>query len=98
MNTKEQYIVLLRQFLDNHGDEYGVERMGIFGSVARNEQREGSDIDIIVDAPDLIDMFKIIEMKERLEKIFGMPVDVVRNSENLGNRFKIRLEKEAIYV
>jgi uncharacterized protein len=54
-----------------------VKRIGVFGSVARNEARPDSDIDVLVEfseAPDLIDF---ILLKQRLEQILGTNVDLV---------------------
>jgi predicted nucleotidyltransferase len=47
MKTTNEYIHLLRDYKRNHAAEYGIERMGIFGSVARGEQRKDSDVDVI---------------------------------------------------
>jgi len=46
MKTKEQFIHLLSEFQKNRGYIYGIKKMGIFDSVARGEQEEGSDVDI----------------------------------------------------
>ena len=48
MKTKTEYIRLLRQYMTENASKYGISRMGIFGSVARGENTEQSDIDVYV--------------------------------------------------
>ena len=45
MKTVTEYISLLRDYMQKNAGKYGISRMGIFGSVARNEQTETSDVD-----------------------------------------------------
>jgi predicted nucleotidyltransferase len=97
MTTKEQYIHLLRRFAADHGAEYGITRIGIFGSVARGEQRADSDVDVLVEAP-VLGLLSLIDMKRQLEEKFNAPVDVVRRTEYMPQRLKERVEKEVIYV
>ncbi|MDR0962945.1 MAG: nucleotidyltransferase domain-containing protein, partial [Mediterranea sp.] len=49
MRTNDDYILLLRAYMQNNAAKYGISRMGIFGSVARNEHTSTSDIDIFVE-------------------------------------------------
>ena len=57
--------------LSNHKEEltakYGLIRLGIFGSTARNEATELSDIDIVVEMPP--DAYQMVHMKDELEEI-----------------------------
>lgn len=97
MKTTTEYIQILKQYLFENGPKYGITRMGIFGSVARREQHEGSDVDICYEgvAPSLLTLVKI---QEELESLFGCPVDMVRIRENMNRYLKERITKEAIYV
>ena len=47
MKTKTEYIRLLRQYMTENASNTGISRMGIFGSVARGENTEQSDIDVL---------------------------------------------------
>jgi predicted nucleotidyltransferase len=47
MKTTNEYIHLLRDYKRQHAAKYGIVRMGIFGSVARGEQTDDSDVDVI---------------------------------------------------
>jgi predicted nucleotidyltransferase len=71
--------------------------MGIFGSVARGEQTEGSDVDVCIESPSM-SLFKLSGLYLNLEKLLGTPVDIVRIHKNMNLQFKQRIEKEAIYV
>jgi len=97
MDARIKYINILQRFKQEHGNEYGITRIGIFGSVARNEYTEESDVDVLVEAAEL-DLFSRIGIKQQLEKMMGVPVDVIRQSKYMRPRFKKRIENEVIYV
>ncbi len=76
--------------------KYGVTRLGIFGSLARDQAGEASDVDIVVAMPP--DLFQMVHMKEELEQLLGAPVDLVRLHKHLNVFLKSRIDDEAIYV
>lgn len=55
----------------------GVSRVGLFGSAARGEIRDESDIDILVDIQKDIGLLEFIEIKQKLEAQLGRKVDLV---------------------
>lgn len=57
--------------------EFGVESLGIFGSVVRNEQTRGSDVDILVDFAKPVGMFTFLELEEHLGHVLDTKVDLV---------------------
>ena len=69
MLTTVEYLSLLREYMRKNAAKYGISRMGIFGSVARGEQREGSDVDICVEI-ERPSIFTLVHIKEELEKLF----------------------------
>jgi predicted nucleotidyltransferase len=71
--------------------------MGIFGSVARGEQREGSDIDIYYEGPSM-GLKSLVRLPHELEEVLGVPVDVIRRHRNLQPHFVKRIMKDSIYV
>ncbi len=87
----------LAEFKRNFGAEYGILKLGIFGSVARKENTEKSDIDIVVEVkqPTLSLMY---ELKEALKALFGCEVDLVRFRDSLRPLFKNHIQKDVIYV
>ena len=97
MHTKDEYLRQLRRFKQQYSSVYGIERIGIFGSVARGEQTESSDIDICIEAPPM-GLFTFSGICLTLEKLLGTPVDLVRMCNSMNPRFRERIEKEMIYV
>jgi len=97
MDTRVKYINILQRFKQEHGDEYGIMSIGVFGSVARNEHTGDSDVDVLVEAP-VLSLFSRIGIKYKLEEMMGVPVDVIRKTKYMRPRFKARIEKEVIYV
>ena len=77
-------------------DRYKVIKIGIFGSVARNEATEESDIDIVVEMePNIL---KRIGLKTEIEAKFGKEVDVIRYWYGMNKYLKVRIERKAVYV
>ena len=97
MKTTREYIHLLRQFKQEHADEYGIVRIGIFGSVARGEQIEGSDIDIFYEGPSM-GLKSLVGLPMALEKLLETPVDVIRKHNNLRPSFVQTIERDIIYA
>lgn len=87
----------LAHFKQKFGLKFGLIRIGIFGSVARNENDENSDLDIVVELekPSLSIMYNL---RESLRTLFGCNVDVVRFRESLPPTLKANIQNEAIYV
>lgn len=56
---------------------YGVTNVRLFGSFARGEQRRNSDIDLLVDLPDGMTLFRLAALKRELETAVRRKVDVV---------------------
>ena len=97
MKTTNKYINTLHRFMQNHGKEYGITRMGIFGSVARGEQKNDSDIDIYYEGQ-VIDLLDSRDLHGYLENILGAPVDLVRKHNYIRPAFLERIMKDIIYV
>ena len=94
--TQSTYIDTLRRFKQEFGTEYGITQIGFFGSVARGEETDESDVDVVVEAPAL--GLNAVSLWQELEKAFGKPVDLVRKTKYMRENFRNRIEKEAIYV
>jgi len=95
--TKKQIIRILRQYKKDFSEEYGITRMGVFGSVARNDANPDSDIDVFVDMmkPDL---FTIAGIKSDLEAKLNCPVDLVPYGKHMNTFLKNRIDRDAVYV
>ena len=97
MKTREDYMAILRKYRTLKSDIYGIIKIGIFGSVARNEQTEESDVDICIEmnAPDL---FNMVHIKEDLQKLFGRNVDIVRLRKNMNPMLLNQIERDGVYA
>ena len=97
MQTTNEYLQKLQQFKQQYSSEYGIERIGLFGSVARGEHTENSDIDIYYEGKSL-GLKSLVEFPMQLEKFFGVHVDVIRKHNNLRPAFVKRIMKDIVYV
>jgi hypothetical protein len=94
--TKSQILSILENRKSDFAARFGVERIGVFGSVARDEATESSDVDIIAQMPP--SFASLIELQDELEKEFGTKVDLVTLHNNMRPRFRERILREAIFV
>ena len=76
---------------------FKVNEIGLFGSMIRGEQREGSDIDILVDLPEEADLLDLIGINQFLEERLRHKVDVVPKSA-LRDELRERILKEVRYL
>lgn len=60
--------------------QYGAKKVGLFGSCVREEMREGSDVDILVEIEKDISLFDFIGIKLEIEEVLGRKVDLVEYS------------------
>ncbi len=75
---------------------FGVKRLGLFGSVARGEATEGSDLDFLVELEKKsFDVY--MDLKDFLEEMFDCKVDLVMK-EALKPRLREPILKETIYA
>lgn len=66
--------------------EYGVKRAAVFGSIARGDSTNASDVDILIDLGEsTMGMIKYMEFIEKMENKLGRKVDLV--TENSGAKF-----------
>jgi len=94
--TKENILNYLTQHKQEFKEKYTVEKIGLFGSYARNEARQDSDIDIFVKMKP--DFLKLIGLKQQIEEKFNIKVDIVRLREKMNMALKNRILKDGINV
>lgn len=78
-------------------ERFKINSIGIFGSCVRKEEKEKSDIDILVDFYETIDLFEFVELEDFLSETLGVKVDLVMK-ETLKPRLKDRILKETVYI
>lgn len=96
--TKTFVLNFLKQHKSEYLDKYGVTKIGLFGSYAREEAKETSDIDIAIEMLDeKKSLHTFFSLKRELEKAFNVKVDLGIES-TLKPIVKERIIKEIIYV
>jgi predicted nucleotidyltransferase len=94
---RNNVVNIISQFKTENLKRYGIKKIGIFGSLALESAIPTSDIDIVVEL-DRPDMFCLIGIKQELEALLDMPVDIVRYRENMNTFLKKRIDNDAVYV
>ncbi len=93
--TPERILKLLEQ-KTKEIREYGVRRIGLFGSRVRGEGKPGSDIDVLVEF-DRPSFDQYMDLKFFLEDLFGRDVDLVL-ADTLKEQIRPKIIKEVRYV
>ncbi len=97
MKTTEEILYAIGQFKAYAADRYGIDQIGVFGSVARGEQTEDSDIDVFYTGKAL-SLITLDNMQCELEKLLGCKVEIVRVRENMNAILRSRIMKEGCYA
>jgi predicted nucleotidyltransferase len=88
---------ILRKQRKELAERYNVASLSLFGSVARDEARPDSDVDLLVEFSQPIGLFKFIELQQKLEALLGSKVDL-GTPRSLKPRIKEQVLQEAIRV
>lgn len=96
MCTRTECLERLHKAIPYLQSEYGVTSMCVFGSMARGDNHESSDVDIFVEMPPKF--FQAIRLKHYLEDTLGMGVDLIRNHPNLDTFFLNEIKREALVI
>lgn len=78
-------------------ERFKVKTIGLFGSYVKGEQKDTSDLDVLVDFYEPISLFRFIELEDFLTQQLGVKVDLVMR-DALKPRIKDNILSEAIYV
>lgn len=96
MVSKEECVNTLRGRRSELSRRFKVRSMSLFGSVARNEQTEKSDVDILVDMePNLL---RQVGLKQYLEEALGTSVDVIREHRGMDSYFLNQINHDRITI
>ncbi len=77
MKTRQEILQILSRHLEEIRGEYGVERIGVFGSVLRDEQTDESDVDVLVEFSQAVGMVRFLQLEHSLQDLLGARVDLV---------------------
>lgn len=97
MITKSSVIRFLKQYKKEHAKEYHLSRLGIFGSIARGDNNDESDLDVVVEfsKPNL---FVQAGIMQELKEQFNIDVDVIALTESMNPKLLKRINEDVIYV
>jgi predicted nucleotidyltransferase len=95
--NKERILSLLAGRREDMYMKFGVRKLGIFGSAARDDMRSGSDVDILVEFQDAATFGQYMDLKAYLDALLGTAVDLV-TEDALKPRMRPLIEKDIVRV
>lgn len=93
--SKQDILEIIRQTRPELTIRFGVDRLGLFGSYVRGQERRRSDIDLLVSFQRDIDLFEFLDLKEFLQERLHHKVDLVMDSAlkpSIGKRIRAEVE------
>jgi predicted nucleotidyltransferase len=73
----DEILSILRLHLPELRERYGVASLGVFGSYVRGQQRERSDVDVLVEFERTPTLFQLVHLQNQLSGLVGAKVDLV---------------------
>lgn len=92
MITEDQSHTILKAL-----EPYNPIKIGVFGSQARNDASEESDLDLLINVQRPLNLFNLIEIEEELSDLLGIDVDLV-TEQSLNKHLKPYIDKEIKYI
>ena len=96
MKTTKEYILLISSKAEELKRDFGIKSLRIFGSVSRNEQHEGSDVDVCVDMEPKA--YMVVRLKRFLEDLLQCSVDVIKLHKHINPYLLDEIDREGIYA
>lgn len=97
--NKQDILYYLKSNQEYYYNKFGIQFIGLFGSFARDEANENSDIDILykIEKNKKLSIFKYLELNKQLEDFFHKKIDLVRD-ETLKPQIKNYIQKDVAYL
>ncbi len=95
MLTTEKILTSLASYKQENSQKYGIEEIGLFGSYAREEAKESSDVDIYIKLT-RSNLFLLSRIRIELEETLGKHVDIVEMRDSMSCYLKKHIEQEAL--
>jgi len=95
--NKQRVLTLLSQHRDEIAKKFAVKHLALFGSTARGEAREDSDVDVLVEFEGPATFDGYMGLKFYLEDLFHAKVDLV-TEDAVKPRMRPIIEKDMIHV
>ncbi len=98
MKSLEEIERVLREHKRELCERFGVSAIAVFGSYARSEETELSDVDILVEFERPIG-WEIVDLKDYLEELLGVPVDVITKNAAMSRKgLWEHIREDLVYV
>ncbi len=99
MIQKQEILNYLKSHQEYYYNQFGIKFIGLFGSYAREEANEKSDIDILyrIDKDKKLSIFQYLKLNKQLEDFFRTKIDLVRD-ETLKPQLRQYIRKDITYV
>lgn len=94
--TKEDILSFLKEHKDELNEKYSITKIGLFGSYAKDEANEQSDIDLAISTTKK-DFFLREDLREYLQNHFKTPVDI-GYFDSFREFYKQKISKEILYA
>lgn len=95
--SKEDILKILNIYKMNYSEKYGIKTMGLFGSYARGDNNNQSDIDIFI-TMQKSNIILLSRIRTELEETLKTHVDLIEYREKMNGFLKSRIDSEAVYV
>lgn len=96
MCTRNECFEKVKKAAPYISETFGVTSLCIFGSMARGDNKKGSDVDVCVEMPPKA--FKVLALKNFLQELLGTAVDLIRRHSNMDTFLLDEIEKDGIYI
>ena len=93
MKTTKEYISQIAAHAEELRQTFGIKSLRIFGSVSRNEQKEGSDLDVCVEMEPKA--YLVVRLKRFLENLLQCSVDVIRLHKHINPYLLEEINKDS---
>lgn len=97
MNNRSKILSALNMHREEIMRRFAVKNLSLFGSAARDEMREGSDVDVLVEFDGPVTFDGYMGLKDFLENLLGTTVDLV-TEKGLKPRARKHVEQDLIHV
>jgi uncharacterized protein len=88
----------IKSMILNHLKEYNPLKVGIFGSFARGDNKQGSDIDILVEFKTAPSLLTLIRIENELSELLGIKVDLLTKGALKNKRIRKSIQKDLISI
>jgi len=97
MKNLDEIMDVLKRQKGELKERFKVKDIGVFGSYVKEEQRRGSDIDVVVEFEEPIGLFEFIRLETHLSNLLGVKVDLV-SKKALKPKIGEHVLKEVVYA